>query len=300
MRSDPVGGAPLHPCEACLKTGIYQRIFEKWGYPIWRCAACGLQFCSPPAPGKIQAIYDKNYFEGGRPDGYAGYSASEPVLRREFQNLAKWLYHRSGPGRLLEIGSAYGFFLLEAQNYFAVEGIETSEAAAAVCRDRGLTVRTGDLLSLELPLRAFQAIVLLDTVEHLLHPHNTLRRVFELMQPGGRLLITTGDVDSLISRISGRHWRLLTPPQHLYYFSRTSLSTLLTAVGFSDIEVDYPWKTVPLNLMAYQLFSRSGLKTLAPKFSSSIGLPVNLFDAMRVIARKPLPTAADSKNAGLH
>jgi hypothetical protein len=50
--------------------------------------------------------------------------------------------------------------------------------------------------------------------------------------------------------------------------------------------LDHPWKTVPASLIAFQLRRMLGLRAAAGTRASRIGVPVNLFDAMRVVLRK--------------
>ena len=51
-----------------------------------------------------------------------------------------------------------------------------------------------------------------------------------------------------------------------------------------------PWKLVPLSLIIFQIARMVGLdmKSSSLVRSSKLGIPVNLFDAMRVVLRKPL------------
>jgi hypothetical protein len=51
--------------------------------------------------------------------------------------------------------------------------------------------------------------------------------------------------------------------------------------------LDHPWKVVPLSLISFQLRRMSGLGPKRIAISNRLGLPVNLFDAMRVVLRKP-------------
>jgi hypothetical protein len=59
------------------------------------------------------------------------------------------------------------------------------------------------------------------------------------------------------------------------------------SLGLSMIHVDHPWKTVPASLIVFQLRRMLGLSSAGIATSSRIGLPVNLFDAMRIVLRKP-------------
>ncbi len=119
------------------------------------------------------------------------------------------------------MGCAYGFFLQEAKPFFEVAGIELAEDAAAHARQSGLNVLTGvaDEASLA-RLGAMDVIVLLDVIEHLPSPRDTLALCARHLNPGGIIVITTGDFGSLSARLAGARWRLMTPPQHLWFFSR--------------------------------------------------------------------------------
>lgn len=233
------------------------------------------------------AIYTDAYFEGGTADGYCDYRASRTILQREFRRTLKQLGRVVNGGRLLEIGCAYGFFLDEALSRFECEGIEVSQAAVTACRQRGLNVAQGTVESVALEIRSpYNAVVMLDVIEHLADPAGVLDVLARRLSPQGALLITTGDWGSLLARLMGRNWRLMTPPQHLFFFSRRTLSTLLQRLGFSIIRCVRPWKFVPLGLAAYQVGSRCGCRLRRLEKLSGVGVPVNLFDAVQIIARK--------------
>jgi hypothetical protein len=99
-------------------------------------------------------------------------------------------------------------------------------------------------------------------------------------------VITTGDFGSTAARLAGARWRLMTPPQHLWFFTQESIRRLSTGLGLAVEHVDRPWKTVPVSLIVFQLRRMLGLQSEAVTTASRIGVPVNLFDAMRVVLRK--------------
>jgi SAM-dependent methyltransferase len=277
-----------HFCPVCGRENRFVELYRKSGYPIGRCEACGLGATQAGADFDPSSIYDASYFKGDTHDGYAGYGCSERVLRRDFRRVLKRLT-RCGcdGGRLLEIGCAYGFFLLEAQRRFEVRGVELSAHAAEACRSRGLEVHCGSVedgcLKHQDP---FDAAVMLDVIEHVEDPGGTLHAVREVLRPGGLLVITTGDWASLASRITRSAWRLMTPPQHLFFFSKPTLVRMLGRLGFEVIECSHPWKLVPLSLVVFQLFRMLGLPKRAEPWLGNLGIPVNLFDALRVVARR--------------
>src|SRR5467141_3651644 len=54
-----------------------------------------------------------------------------------------------------------------------------------------------------------------------------------------------------------------------------------TSLGLEVEHLDHPWKVVPLSLISFQLTRMSGLRPKRIAISNRLGLPVNLFDAMR-------------------
>jgi SAM-dependent methyltransferase len=231
-------------------------------------------------------IYNEAYFQGGQADGYSDYIGSEDVLRGEFRAAVQDL-RKAGcsSGKLLELGCAYGFFLAEAKAYFEVHGVEVSECAVRFCRTRGLDVERGTLTAEYVGRHTpFDAVVMLDVVEHLMEPDKVMELVHRAMKPGGKLMLTTGDWESALSCIMGRNWRLMTPPQHAFFFSPRTMSAMLARVGFDVIECRKPWKTVPFGLAIYQLGRMLGMNH-PPRLSGiHFGIPINLFDAFRVVA----------------
>lgn len=274
-------------CPVCAEPSDHRRLFSKNGHDIFQCVVCGL--------GRAEVndfdpshYYTSDYFSGKHPDGYADYRGAESILRREFSKSVKFIRKFRPGGRLLEIGCAYGFFLAEAEPYYDVVGIEISEDAAEFCRQRGLHVHTGvpDENSLS-QLGGIDVIVLLDVIEHLPSPQETLTLCQRHLNSGGVIVITTGDFASIYARLSGPHWRLMTPPQHLWYFTPESMRRLSRSLGLKLEAYDHPWKLVPLSLIRFQIRRMLGFGCAAGGRPSNIGIPVNMFDAMRCVLRKP-------------
>ncbi len=88
----------------------------------------------------------------------------------------------------------------------------------------------------------------------------------------------------------------MTPPQHLWFFSGESMRRMAASLGLQVERFDHPWKIVPLSLIVFQLAACSASRQPRAPAASGIGLPVNLFDAMRVVLRKP---DSDSKSAAM-
>jgi len=274
------------PCPACGSTTAHRFLYSKNACDLWRCLDCGLGRAET-AGFDPAAYYTEDYFSGRHSDGYADYVGAEPVLRREFARTIGFIRRHCPSGKLLEIGCAYGFFLQEAKRYFEVSGIELSDDAAAHCRRSGLNVLTGAADEANLDrLGIMDVIVLLDVIEHLPAPYETLALCARYLRPGGLIVLTTGDFGSRIARWTGASWRLMTPPQHLWFFTAESIRRLAARLGTDVESLDRPWKTVPLSLIAFQLGRMLGLRAAGSSRAGRLGIPVNLLDAMRVVLRR--------------
>jgi SAM-dependent methyltransferase len=278
-------------CPACGGTTRLLPLWRKNGCEVLRCRRCGLGAAAghefDPA-----RYYTADYFHSRTKGGYPDYRASETALRGEFRRVVEFVRRIVPSGRLLEIGSAYGFFLAEASAHYEVHGIEIAEEAAAFARGRDLAVRSGrPTAAILAEIGTVDVVVMLDVIEHLEEPAEVLRLCCRHLRPGGAVVLTTPDFASPLARLAGRHWRNMTPPQHLWYLTPQGLAGLAAAAGLRFVQISHPWKRVPLALVLQLLGSAAGI--LWPQSvltaASRIAIPVNLFDAMRVVLRKPIP-----------
>lgn len=277
-------------CPVCDSTTLHRIKYRKWGYSILQCLNCKVLLTdvpkTDPSVTSTSDFYGAMYFEGGRSDGYSAYGKSRPILLEHSDRFLKrhiLPYHSSG--RLLDVGCAYGYFVEAASKYFQATGIDVSEHSIAQAKLRGLDCRRATVSTANLESGCYNAATLLDCIEHLHSPREDLIQIREALCAGGILAITTGDVSAIYPRIAGRYWRLLTPPQHVYYFSCRNLVALLESVDFHIVSICRDVKSVPICLIAYQLCGRLGLPT-AWTTSLPGSLPLTLLDTVTVVARK--------------
>src|SRR3990170_6111448 len=100
---------------------------------IYRCATCSHVFYQPESAVDLKALYSLEYFKGGE---YSDYEIDRPIIQKNFLGRTRDVLRYVPAGRLLEIGSAYGFFLDLIKTRFDVLGFEACEEAAQYARTR--------------------------------------------------------------------------------------------------------------------------------------------------------------------
>ncbi len=208
---------------------------------IAQCRACGLG-ATVRVP---QFTYDTSYFTDDGKGGYnfdSGLSLAldEARFGRELDDLA-----RAGvrSGSVLDIGCATGTFLAAAQSRgWTPSGVEVADFARVEASRR---LNTEVVASLDdLPTGAqYDLVTLHHVLEHIHQPQEFLRTMVK-PRVRGRLLIEVPNFDSLGSRIEAARWRDLRPEQHVYHYTRQSLSQLVTSAGFRVLRVRTLW--IPL------------------------------------------------------
>lgn len=196
-------------------------------WDLGRCPACGHIFADPsPAPELVDRLYGE--LEDPLYDAEAGGRG------RNFVRVLRFLEKtRPEKGRLLDVGAATGILMdLARGRGWTVEGVEPSAWAVRTARERyGLEIREGVLETAALPAAAYDAVTMVDVIEHTARPGDAVARAAEVLKPGGILCVVTPDVRSAAARLAGRRWWHFRPA-HLSYFSRRSLDALLARAGF--------------------------------------------------------------------
>ena len=114
-------------------------------------------------------------------------------------------------------------------------GIEPDPASATLAVSLGLSVAP-DLLTAPFPDQYFDAITMNHVIEHMHDPGAALAHCLKLLKPGGRLWISTPNLDAWGRKCYGHAWYGLEPPRHLVLFTASGLRRLLAETGLVAIE----------------------------------------------------------------
>ncbi len=241
---------------------------------IWdlsRCRTCGHIFANPsPTPEFIDSLYAQ--VEDPL------YETEAAGRARNFERLLRRLEKiRPQKGSLFDVGAATGILLdLAKSRGWGPDGIEASAWAVGRAKEKyGLAVRPGFFEKANLPRCEYDAVTMIDFIEHTPSPFEALVAANRILTPDGLICLVTPDVHSLAARIAGKKWWHFRPA-HLAYFSKTSLRIVLERAGFKVLRKRrYSWTFSAHYLLTRRNFFPFLLKS--PNFASLLKrIPVKL------------------------
>ena len=169
-----------------------------------------------------------------------------------YSDIAYVLDHNAPGKRVLDVGCGTGEFplYLQRREFFTVQ-IEPSLEAVAIAESYGLVVRNSTLEEFveqyhERTKRFFDAVILLNILEHVPNPAQLVELARTVLKPGGIILVRVPNDFSKIQtiareKLSKEEWWVV-PPDHINYFNFESLHNLLEELGFEVIysQGDFP------------------------------------------------------------
>lgn len=242
-------------------------------HKIVKCVGCGLMRLSPmPSLDDTKQVYgDLSYFQNpefydfqrGNLYGYVDYIAERVNKLREHRPIAEFLRDRHGRAqgkgksgqprpRLLDIGCGLGYFLDVAQDVgFEVAGVEFNPGAVRAIREKyAFLVHEGAVETMPAESGPFDVITMFDVIEHLHDPLTTLEHLYKLLRPGGGVAISTMDSESFASRLLGKRLEdFRRTREHLYFFSRETITKILESRGFNVYRIDSYGHTFELSFL---------------------------------------------------
>lgn len=160
------------------------------------------------------------------------------------------------PSRMFDLGCGNG----SVAKYFSdagwtVTGVDPSE--------KGVTQAQANFPELDLHLGSayddlpnrfgnFPVVLSLEVVEHLYAPRTYAKTVFDLLEPGGRFVLSTpyhGYLKNVVLAVTGKmdaHFTALWDHGHIKFWSERTLAALLAEVGFVDIRFSRAGRIPPL------------------------------------------------------
>jgi SAM-dependent methyltransferase len=248
------GGSMTHWYEARYDLSAFARqdppLAAYTGEPIdiRRCAACG--FSQPAALPALDRYFDRMYDQQWALD-WVEAEHTAPYKDDIFADVLAALDARvpsakaTAGKRLLDVGAHAGRLMSLARAAgWDVEGIELNpRTAARAAQSTGATVHHGNLFTVE-PDAPFDAIALIDVLEHIPDPRRALTRAASWLRPGGAIAVKVpnGAAQRLKESVRaivrpGYRPTLADNLVHINHFTPASLRLALERTGFAAVAV---------------------------------------------------------------
>ncbi|HEX8083232.1 MAG TPA: class I SAM-dependent methyltransferase [Solirubrobacteraceae bacterium] len=208
----------------------------RWEYHVVRCPGCGFLYRQPGIkPERLGELYKAKRYKAF----LTGHYAEERIRRYELVMDAFHPLFEDGSGRrILDFGCGAGLFLdLAHKRGFEPYGVDLSKASVEEARSKpsGRNAYFGSPRDVpEIAAGGFDVITMWSVLAHLTSPVEDLTMLRELLAPGGALLILTVNANSLMLKAARDDWNGFTP-NHLKFFSPTTLPLLLKRAGFASV-----------------------------------------------------------------
>lgn len=224
-------------CPVCECIDFQPLYIDQSGQRLSECKTCGHVFMEIRKAQAVLAdlLYRKN------DDAITANIGAAQRDRRLHEYFLSLLKKENAQGVALDVGCGNGFFVKMLCDYgYRAKGIELNTAQYKIGNEKlGVEIintAIEDFNSQE----KYDIIATLHNLEHLVDPNAAVSKYYDLLNPGGILLVNVPSFDNprwIINRLWGgiSDLRDYWPEQHLQYFKVKTLSRLLTNSNFDII-----------------------------------------------------------------
>lgn len=193
---------------------------------IYKCTACDFVFYK-----NIPSLTELN-------EVYSNYSREEYITDISKQKITtefESIIHMNNIKNVLDIACGECYFLDVLRKIKPELDLYATEHETAKERvlKKGYKFLEGDFFP-KTDIK-FDLIIFTEAIEHINDVTAFLEHAYDLLSPGGLIYITTPNFSSLERRIMGAKWGMIIPPEHLSYFTPSTLNKALTKVKFKKV-----------------------------------------------------------------
>lgn len=211
-------------------------IFTKNKYNIYKCTNCEFVFVFP-APSETDMLKMYENFD------YSNPLVAEKAIRDDaVRSIKKIERSFSDCGlfekTLLDIGCGRGYFLDEARGRgWKVRGTDYSNKTISYAKKTLQLDVVGEDINREKEIGNYYVVCLNQVIEHFSNPFKVIQHASRKLKQNGLLYIATPNIDSLSALVNKENFDYLIPPEHLIYFNKKTLVSVLEKSGLQVIYI---------------------------------------------------------------
>ncbi|MDQ3193222.1 MAG: class I SAM-dependent methyltransferase [Bacteroidota bacterium] len=203
------------------------------------CIKCGFIFSKmKPTADDLQSYYSD----------YPRAESLSAITKKRYSDLLDEFEKFRSNNRILDIGCGNGLFLSEAKaRGWEVYGTEYVINIVDKCKAKGIKMHLGELNSDSFENGFFDVITLFEVIEHINNPLEEVQYIDTFLRTNGLFYFTTPNFNSISRQISGSNWNIVEYPEHLSYYTPTSINNLFLN---SSLKI-HKLKTTGISLTRY-------------------------------------------------
>ena len=290
------------PCPACSSQD-YSTQFNKSGFNYVLCSVCGTLFVNPRPPFDLLADF---YIQSPSTKFWVN-EFFKPVAEARrvkiFRPRAEYVTQKFGsdPEWIVgDIGAGFGLFLEELSKIWPsskLVAIEPSEEMSEICNAKGFEALPCAIEDVTGWNKKFDLLTSFELFEHVYDPQTFLRKIWELLRPGGRLLMTTLNGEGFDIQVLWDNSKSVSAPHDLNFFNPRSMKILLEKCGLTIEEISTPgrldWDIIEGMIKNdgidagrfWDLLAKDGTEACKKEFQEWVAKN-NFSSHMRVLAKK--------------
>ena len=194
---------------------------------LYKCKKCNSLFRKYFLP--VSTDYSSKYFIEDYKNQYGKtYEEDEENLKRLAKNRLDIIKNIKPEGKILDLGSAMGFFLKEASlNGYETEGIEISEYAANYCvSNLNLNVHNISLLDFEYKKKEYDIITAWYVLEHICDFEKLLKNILFSLKDDGIFAFAMPNGNGISGKFNKNYFKIV-PPDHAFETNPKALDKFL-------------------------------------------------------------------------
>lgn len=252
-------------CLLCDSSQI--KLMDKNKYSLYFCSSCQNGFVHPQ-PQNLDKFYPAIYWQHLGP-----FKSIRRYIHLSFQKKrTKYFQGLLTAGHVLDVGAGEGDFGRSLGKKFKVVNLEYPSSKV-----KGKDILKIDFLSFA-SAKKFDAIVFLESLEHVANPKKYLRKAAALLAKNGFIFVEYPRFGSFESRIFGKYWLQRDIPRHLFHFTEKGLANM---ANYSNLKIIrqksiLSWEYPPYCFLA-SLLSVLKMRPLNLRLGLAYNLPTLIF-----------------------